>query len=120
MSRNQVKHTNVALNKLIYILLADKSTHFKDVKVEESSLRLFNILLVSFQGFDRVSKSTRSCPFPGLQHTLQYTYIVSICNTAYFWGFEYGHQYGRVTSSESNLNLLGFNYFDYSILSFTL
>ena len=51
MSINQVKYANVALLKLIRNLLAKESIHFEDVKVEESSLRLVNVFLASFQGF---------------------------------------------------------------------
>ena len=62
MSRNRVKHVNVALSKLIHNLIAKESMHFEDVKVEESSPRLVNVFLASFQGFEGVSMSTRSCP----------------------------------------------------------
>ena len=62
MIRNRVKHTNVVLNKLICNLQTKESVHFEDFKVEESSPRLVNVLLVSFQGFKGVLRSTCPCP----------------------------------------------------------
>ena len=60
--RNRVKHANVSLSKLIYNPLAKESGNFEDVKVEESSPRLVNIFLASFQGFEGVPSATHPCP----------------------------------------------------------
>ena len=62
MSSNQIKHINVTFLKLICKLLFKETMHFKDVKVEESSPRFFNVFLVSFQGFKGVLGLTSPCP----------------------------------------------------------
>ena len=126
MLRNRVKHANMMLNKLICNLLSKESMHFEDVKVEESSLRLLNMLLVSFQDFDGDSGST--CLYPNIhgsvkvlktsnrKYTLGHALVhVHVCNTpynmpmslpifsiAYFWEFEHGHQHDRVACSNPN------------------
>ena len=59
--RNRVKYSNVAPNKLIYNLQTRESVHFEDSKLEESSPRLLNMLLISFQGFKGVLGPTHLC-----------------------------------------------------------